>query len=372
MTNKEIKDKLTDTIGLLAIPGVGRGRYNRLVKTFGSPSRALHTSVSKLEAVSGISSSLARDIKEKFDAEKARQMAARVIQLGWTVLFSDRQDFPASLSNISSGDIPPVLFCEGSGAIESNAIAIVGTRHPTEEGRLFAFNLAASLAKAGITVVSGMAEGVDSAAHKGALEAGGQTIAVWGSSLDIVYPSSNKTLAGQIKSNGLTISEYFPGTSPERAHFPERNRIISGLSEGVVVVEAGQKSGALITAYQALSQQRELFAVPGRPGAKMSEGSNILIKKGARLLTSVDDICEELPRLKGKVLSKKFVQLPDMTDNEKKIIELLSSGPQQIDQLAQGAGLPVSDLMEFLLALELKGAVRELSGKRFVLSEEYA
>ncbi len=370
MTNKELEERLVDAISLLAIPGVGRGRYQKLVRALGSPSRVLHASSSELERVAGISTALANEIKSKFDPEKARQTVSRIVELGWQVLFPDQPDYPNRLLNIAEGDIPPVLFAEGDMLSDTNAISIVGTRHPSDEGRLFAYNLASALARAGITVVSGMAEGIDSAAHRGAIDAGGKTVAVWGCSLDIVYPPSNKKLAAQIKKTGTVFSEYLPGTAPDRPHFPERNRIISGLSEGVVVVEAGTKSGALITAEQALAQGRELFAVPGRPGAKMSEGTNALIKKGARLLTSVEDIFDELPRLKGKVRTKKFQQLPDMTDIEKKLVDRFTEGPQQIDDLARQVGLPVSEVMEFLLALELKGVVRELSGKRFVLCEE--
>ena len=371
MTNKEIKEQLVDTIALLNIPGVGRGRFNRLVRKFGSASGALHASISELESISGISHGIAHEIRSKLDLEEARQTAAQVVQLGWTVYFRGGPGFPELLSQLPENDIPPVLFTSGPHEPVLKMIAIVGTRKPTEQGRLFAYNLAMALAKAGVSVVSGMAEGIDAAAHKGALDAGGHTIAVWGSALDIVYPPSNKSLAQRIKQHGLIYSEYLPGTSPEKAHFPERNRIISGLSEGVVVVEAGRKSGALITAEQALAQGRELFAVPGGPGQKMSEGSNDLIKKGARLLTSVEDIFIELPRLKGQVVSKKFVQLPDMTDIEKKIVALFTNGPKQIDDIARTVDLNVTDLMEFLLAMELKGIVRELSGKRFVLTEEY-
>jgi len=372
LTNSELKEKLVDVIGLLSIPGVGRGRYNKLVRAFGSPSAVLHASTAELEVVNGISSSLAKDIRSGFDADEARRIAARIIQLGWKVLLRGDAEYPTPLMNVPERDVPPVLFARGDISLGAGAIAIVGTRHPTEDGRSFAYQLAGALARAGLTVVSGMAEGIDSWAHKGALDAGGRTVAVWGSSLDLVYPSSNKKLASLIEQKGGIVSEYFPETAPDRAHFPERNRIISGLSEGVVVIEAGRKSGALITAEQALSQGRELFAVPGKPGARTSEGTNELIKRGARLLTSVDDIFEELPRLKGQVSAKKFVQLPDMTDIEKNIVILFQAGPQQIDELARGAGLSVSEIMEYLLALELKGVVRELSGKRFVLSEEYA
>lgn len=373
MTNKELREELTHAVALLRIPGVGRGRYHRLVKAFGSAEKALAANVSQLETVIGISHAIATEIKTRCDLETAGQIAARVIQLGWTVHLPEKPDYPERLLNIPTADIPPVLFCEGlAGDADEKMIAIVGTRHPTEQGRMFAYSLAASLAKAGITVVSGMAEGIDSAAHKGALEAGGRTAAVWGSSLDIVYPPSNKTLALKIREQGLVYSEYLPQTDPNKAHFPERNRIISGLSDGVVVVEAGQRSGALITANYAIEQSRELFAVPGQPGSKTSEGSNFLIKQGARLITSVEDIFDELPRLKGEVLSKQFSRLPDLTEPERKIVALFASGPRQVDQISREMVLPVPEVMEYLLALELKGVVKELSGKRFVLAEEYA
>jgi DNA processing protein len=187
----------------------------------------------------------------------------------------------------------------------------------------------------------------------------------------MLFPLSNKALAEEIKKNGAVYSEYLPGTRPDKITFPERNRIISGLSVGVIVVEAGEKSGALITATHALEQGREIFAVPGAPDSSRSRGVNNLIKKGARLLTSAEDVFEEIPQLKSGILVKKFKKLPELTDIERKIIEHFSEGPLQIDQLSRDAALPVSELMEFLLAMEIKGVVRELPGKRFVLSEEY-
>ncbi len=372
MTNSELKEKLTEIIALLSIPGIGRGRYHRLIKSFGSVKNIIGATTNQLEKVSGISHSIAQDILTKIDIQAAGETTAIIIQSGWDVLFYDDISFPNLLGKIHISDVPPLLFKVGHDITDSDKmIAIVGARHATEQGKRFAYNLAFSLAKANITVVSGMAEGIDSAAHKGALEAGGKTVAVWGSSLDLVYPSSNKKLAKEIEENGVILSEYLPGTKPDKAHFPERNRIISGLSDGVVVVEAGKKSGALLTASQALLQGRALFAVPGAPHARMSEGANLLIKKGARLLTDIDDIFEEIPYLKGEVLSKQFIKLPDMTNIEKEIIKLFSEGPQQVDSISRAINIPVSELMEFLLALELKGIVRELSGKRFELSEEY-
>ncbi len=370
LTNSEIRDRLTSAIALLNVPGVGRTRYNKLVKAFGSTEAVLESRIDKIAEINGISRALASTIKKEINFEIAAQTSARVVQLGWTVLYLTDDDYPGSLKQIP--DPPPLLFRLGGAQTEEDKlIALVGTRLPSESGKLFTYNLSMALAQAGITVVSGMAEGIDCAAHRGALDAGGKTIAVWGSSLDIVFPKSNKALAEKIKRQGALYSEYLPGTHPDKAYFPERNRIISGLSVGVIVIEAGEKSGALITAAHALEQGRELFAVPGSPEAARSRGVNNLIKKGARLLTSVDDIFEELPQLKGEILVKKFRKLPDITDIERKIIELFSDGPLQIDQLSRGSQLPVSALMEFLLAMELKGVVRELPGKRFALSEEY-
>ncbi|NOY88341.1 MAG: DNA-protecting protein DprA [FCB group bacterium] len=370
MTNSERK-KLISTIGLLSISGIGRGRFHKLVKSFGSPAKVFLHSIKELEEIPGVSHSLAVKICDGYDKEEVDKIVDKIEQLKWGVLYPDRPDFPQHLLTIAPRDIPPLLFREGK-PLENNekVIAIVGTRHPTEQGRRFAYSLAVSLAKADITVVSGMAEGIDTMAHKGALDTGGKTIAVWGNSLDIVYPPSNKNLAERIKKEGAIYSEYFPSTPPDRNHFPERNRIISGLAEGVVVVEAGKKSGALITAEQALEQRRELFAVPGYPQATMSIGTNNLIKSGAKLITSIDDIFEELPSLKGTVLTKKFTQLPDLTKTEKEIINLFSDGPLQIDHISRAIRLPVAELMKFLLALELKGVVQEISGKRFTLVEE--
>ena len=371
LTNGEMKDWLVDCIGLLRIPGVGRTRYRRLVEAFGTPANVLSASINDLIQIKGMSRRVASAIKDKYDGSEARTLASKIVQLGWAALSFDNPEYPQPL--LSTNDAPPLLFRLGDATPpDEKMIAIVGTRKPSEKGKQFASQLGITLARSGITVVSGMAEGIDAAAHNGALEGGGNTIAVLGSAIDVIYPATNKGLAERIKKQGAIYSEYFPGTGPERAFFPERNRIISGLSRGVVVIEAGKKSGALITASHALEQGRELFAVPGSPHDNMSEGTNELIRRGARLTTSPDDIFDELPTLRGEVAARKFVQLPDMTNDEKKITTLFAAGPMQVDQLSRASEIPVAQLMELLLALELKGVVRELSGKRFVLAEEYA
>ncbi len=369
MTNSELRDRLTNTIALLNVPGVGRVRFTRLSARLGSVETILAASISELESVPGISRTVASAIKQECDLDKARQIASRITQLGWAVMFQDSPDYPQPL--VPLADAPPLLFREGDSFDPSDKmIGIVGTRHASESSRRFTRQLATELAREGITVVSGMAEGIDSEAHKGALEGGGRTIAVWGTPLNRVYPASNRQLAEKIRNQGAIYSEYLPDVESSPSNFPERNRIISGLSEGIIVVEAGRKSGALITAKYALEHGRELFAVPGPPGASRSIGTNALIKVGARLLTEVGDIFDELPRLKGQITAKKFRQMPDMTKQERQLVDLLAVGPLQLDNMSREAALPVSDLMELLLALELKGVVEELSGKRFVLREQ--
>jgi DNA processing protein len=363
LSNVELKEKLTDALCLLGVPGVGRGRYLGLVNVFGSAAAALEAPLGALKAVPKLGSETATAIKDKADVSRARQTAARIVQLGWTPLLYGEDDYPAQLKNIPGP--PPILYRLGRElSSDERLVSIVGTRHPTEGGRQFTRGLASQLAEGGITVVSGMAEGIDSEAHRGALDGGGLTVAIWGSSLDIVYPPSNRDLARRIQAGGATYSEYPPGTQPDRAFFPERNRIISGLSAATVVVEAGRKSGALITAELALEQGRDLFAVPGPPTSPMSIGTNALIKQGAQLLTSPEDIFEQLP-LKQGIDPGRSGRLPEMTAIEKDIVGHLGAEPIQIDQLSRATHIAVTELMEYLLALEMKGVVKELSGKRY-------
>ncbi len=368
--DKNRREKLIQTIALLKVPGIGPQRFKNLIDAFGSIAHILKAPLSELEQTRELSRPLASELQNSYNETKAEEIALQIEKLRWDFLFSDEDEYPHLLKKIHSS--PPLIFCTGQ-PLDNNdrMIAIVGTRRATDSGRHIAYQLANSLASDGIVVVSGMAEGIDSSAHAGALEAGGKTIAVWGSSLDHVFPTSNKSLAERIKESGTIISEYLPGTRPDKTTFPSRNRIISGMSEGIIVVEAGQKSGALITASLALEQGREVFAVPGSPMSKASIGTNQLIKEGASLVTSVEDIYSSLPTLKGTVISKRFVKPPDMTDVEEQLLELISSEPIQLDQLSRTANLSIGELSQLLLALELKGIVREISGKRFMLSEEF-
>jgi DNA processing protein len=371
LTASELRERLIDSITLLTIPGVGRARFRALVQKLGSPGAVLAASVGDLEIIPGISRTIAAAIKNQAEPIEAGKICSQIAKYGWTVIFPESPEYPTPLAAVD--DAPPLLFRLGEAWREGDRlIAIVGTRRPTERGRLLAYNLAGDLARAGIVVVSGMADGVDASAHYGAIEAGGRTVAIWGTSMEIVYPSGNRKLSHQIAKQGAIYSEYLPGTGPEKGYFPERNRIIAGMSEGVVVVEAGLKSGALITAELAIEQGRELFAVPGWPDQPMSFGTNWLLKKGARLLTGIGDIFDELPRLAGAVAARQFEATPDLTDSERQLVKLLSEEPLNIDQLSRKSGVPVSDLLEYLLAMELKGVVQELSGKRFILNAQHS
>ncbi len=361
-------DELTGYLALMAVSGVGPAALAKLVKAFGSANAACEQSLTAYVEVSGISRSLASTIVEQLDTERARQSVEKIQKYNWGVMLDTDSDYPGSLLEISSR--PPILFYLGSYTEDDIAsIAIVGSRLASEEGRAFAHKTASDLAKDKITVVSGLAHGIDRAAHRGALSAKGRTIAVLGSGLDYNFSPSDREQVQAIADSGAVFSEFTPGTPTLPENFPRRNRIISGLSQGVVVVEAAQKSGALLTANNALEQNRELFAVPGFPNRRQSQGANQLIKQGATLFTGVEDIYHQLPRLRRQVSARQVRRFENLTPIEERIIEKVTAGPQQIDTLSVELGLSVSETLPTLLALELRGVVREISGKRFSLCE---
>jgi DNA processing protein len=366
--NSDRKQRLIEALTLLSVPNVGRGRFNLLVRRFGSIAMVFAASVEQLELVNGISVETAHAIKEGGDVKLALKTAHEIERLQWTVLFTDDPEYPPPLNRIE--DSPPILFRLGRPTLpHERLVAIVGTRRCSDESRRFTRQLAHDLTNAGLVVVSGMAEGIDGAAHRGALDAGGSTVAVWGTSLDKVFPVGHKQLAQEIEDAGTIYSEILPGVPTEKGFFPARNRLISGLSEAVIVVEAGEKSGALITAHKAVEQGRELFAVPGFPTHKRFAGTNRLIKEGANLLTEAADIFEAIPRLKDNARRAILQEMSQLSEIERGLVDCLADGPVQIDHLSRVTETPVSDLMGFLLALELKGVVQEVSGKRFCLSD---
>lgn len=347
---------------MASVLGIGPKRFAALISRFGAPQEVFAASPAQLATVPGMDKRGVSAILKGGDRKWAQEEVSRMEAKGVELLAFSSQLYPQRLRQIY--DPPPLLYfrgelTEGDGL----ALAIVGSRLATVYGRLVAERLAFQLAKRGITIVSGMARGIDSAAHRGALQAGGRTIAVLGCGVDVVYPPENRELMNQIADHGAVLSEFPLGTSPEPGNFPQRNRLISGLSLGVIVVEAGQKSGALITAQSALEQGREVFAIPGNINARASKGANQLIKEGAKLVAGVDDILEELGMV-GEALANE--PPPQLEGEEAIIFALLSSEPLHVDRIIRQTKYPSSRVLSTLLSLELKGLVRQLSGKQFV------
>lgn len=355
---------------LRAIPGIGDLRFRYLVDYFGSPEEALHASISQLSDVKGVDRKIASTIinqKNWIDPEKELALVKNNhVKL---ITYQD-ENYPPQLKTIY--DFPSILYIQGDlEPNDSQAIAIVGSRRATTYGRLTARKLAQDLVIAGLTVVSGFAHGIDTEAHLGAIESNGRTIAVIGNGIDINYPRENQAIRNKIVQNqsGCIISEFPMGTTPEPGNFPKRNRIISGLSLGVVVVEASDSSGALLTAEHALDQNRLVFAVPGNVTATNSRGTNKLIQQGAKLITTAEDILVELGFVvepKSNEKSKSIPALTGLSGEQKIIIEALSSEPMHIDQIAIIAKLTPAELAKHLLGLELKGYIKEVAGKRFI------
>jgi DNA processing protein len=354
-------------IALSLLPDVGPVGAKKLLSAFGTPEKVFTAGLDDLLAVDGIGMNRAKNIRE-FSLWKHIEQNIQVIEKkGIRVVYFGDPLYPEMLKEID--DAPIVLYTRGDiQPHDRYAIAVVGSRKLTPYGESVADTVSEDLASMGFTVVSGMARGVDTLAHKGALKAGGRTIAVLGSGPDVPYPPENRSLMERITRSGCIISEFPPGAPPDKENFPRRNRLISGLSLGVLVVEAASDSGALITARYAIEQGREVFAVPGNITSSISEGTNALIKKGAVLTRKADDIVEELaPVLKGFIKSKEKIKI-EITDEEKQICILLSGEPKQIDVLSRESGFPASRVLGILLGLELKGAVKQITGKRFYLA----
>jgi DNA processing protein len=358
---------------LLSVDGIGPGRIRNLLSKFHSLENILSADFNSLQQVEGISINLAKRIRagnSRFDtveSEVSKELELLNKLQTFLITIWDKE-FPALLKKIY--DPPLVLYVKGE-LIENDkySVAIVGTRLPTNYGKLQAEKFASDLARQNISIVSGMARGIDSVAHSSALKNGGRTIAVIGSGIDVIYPPENKKLFDQITENGAVISEFKPGTKPDAQNFPRRNRIISGLSLGCIVVETGTNGGAMQTAALALDQGREVFAVPGNLSVRQAEGTNLLIQKGeAKLIVTAEDVLEEL-NLKLKPVAGKNIPKPQAELNlfEEKIINALSNEPVQIDKIASLTSLSTSDCLVHLLSLEFKGLVKQLPGKMFAL-----
>ncbi len=355
-----------DTVYWLAlnfVKGIGPIKFKRLLTAFGSPKTVLEADFEHLKAVVGPKTALS--ILEAGTIDEAIRQIELLEKHGFGILTLHDKNYPAPLSELPTS--PPVIFYRGNiECLSGDAIAMVGTRSPTHYGQKVALELARELASAGFVIVSGGARGIDSYSHRGALDAGGLTVAVLGSGLDRPYPGENKKLFDKIvDSGGVVLSEFPLGTLPAPENFPRRNRIISGLSKGVIVVEAGMGSGALITTKWAISQGRDVFAVPGPITSPKSAGCNHLIKMGAKIVLSADDIIEEYGGIPPAKKEKTKVELEGV---ERTIYEiLLDKGPLHVDELAEIIDIPSSKLITHLFVLEMKGILRELPGKFFAV-----
>ena len=359
-------DELKYWVGFSGIAGIGRVRISRLKEYFGNLQDAWKAPEGKLKQAGIDSRSIDALVvlrpRISLDAEMEKLQRCRI-----QVLACDDPLYPSRLKEIY--DYPPVLYVRGNLHVQDEpCIAVVGTRRPTIYGRQVTEELVTSLARSQITIVSGLARGIDSVAHRAALDAGGKTIAVFASGLDIVYPGENAKLAQGIMEQGALVSEHPLGVKPKAENFPLRNRIMSGLSLGVLVVEAGERSGALITAQQALEQNREVFAIPGSILSPSSQGTNRLIQEGAKLVRNYADILEEL-NLTIVVQQMEIKEFSPADEVESAILKQLTSEPNHIDEICRRSGLPMPEVSSTLSMLELKGIARQVGSMNYVLAQ---
>jgi DNA processing protein len=349
-------------VGFNHIKGIGAVRLQALLSHFERLENAWGASKAALRAA-GLSERLAESVvrlRSDLDPEKLYE---NILKKSIRVVTWMDETYPRRLKEIEQP--PPTLYVKGSFLLEDEwSISIVGTRRVTAYGRQATEELATYLAQNHITIVSGLARGVDGAAHQAALKSGGRTFAVLGSGVDIIYPPENRLLAEKVASNGAIISDYPPGTPPDAANFPARNRIISGLSIATIVVEAGIKSGALITAEFAVEQGRDVFAVPGNIHAPQSEGTNFLIQQGARPLLRPKEVLDTL-NLQQIQEHRAMRELLPVDDVEAALIKILSQEPMHIDEIHQQSGLPISQVSATLAMLELKGLVNHVGGMHY-------
>jgi DNA processing protein len=357
-------------IALRAVEGVGPVLFRRLLERFDTPDHVLSAAPAGLTAVRGVTPQIVEAIAAPACRRFAETECRRIEDAGVRLLTFLDAEYPRRLFEI--GDPPPLLYLRGTIPVWEPAVAVVGSRRATREGLKAAERLSLELAAAGVLVVSGLARGIDTAAHRGALAGGGPTVAVLGCGVDVDYPPENRALAEQVSRNGCIISEFPMKTQPLAEHFPRRNRIISGLSRGVLVVEAVEKSGSLITARYALDQGREVMAVPGLISSGACRGSNRLIKDGAQLVDCVEDIMDAVRISKPDQALPLFGQhsVPvrcSLTPREAAVYELVAQGPRHLDEITQALELTPGEVSAMVLGLELKGMLSQLPGSYYSL-----
>lgn len=366
---------LEPLLRLAFVAGIGPGRLATLVNHFGTPDRVLAASARELARVPRVGPEIIRRLQAAAGpavGERARSAARMMERTGAVAITLDDPAYPAGFRILA--DPPFLIFVAGRlELLQQPGIGVVGTREPTAYGRSAAAALSGELARAGYVVVSGMAKGIDSAAHAAALDAGGATLGVLGHGIDQLYPAENRALFERLRTHGALVTEFPPGERPRPGNFPRRNRLIAALSVGVLVVEMGERSGAQHTVTYALEQGKEVFAVPGPIGAPTSAGTNQLLKDGARMVTSVSDVLEELggvtrsePVPPVLVASPPVASAPaEMSPAETAIFDALGTEARHVDDLATATGMSTGAVLTALLGLELCGAAASLPGKRF-------
>ncbi len=397
-----LSQQTINLIHLNLIRGVGPKTARFLIEALGSVEKVLQASSAELKKIDGLSATIRESLVRKKLGCPLEQELELIQEYGCNTVTLYDAAYPQRLKEI---DTPPLLlYIKGELKPEDDfSISLVGSRQAKDYGRRVSYQLSYQLAQRGLTVVSGFAKGVDTCAHRGALEAGGRTIAVMGNGLSLIYPAANRELAAQIEQSGALISEFPMGMKPIRDNFPRRNRIISGLTIGTVVVEASNRSGALITARHALDQGREVFAVPGEISSELSTGPHKLIDSGAKLIGNADDVLEALPqhlinhsftatpasetdtatelpqdlaietakpepphsKTPEKPEPKPVTPPPDLTDEEKQVFNAIETPSSHIDTIVRITQLPISKVSSTLLMLELKGVIQQLPGKQF-------
>jgi len=357
-----MENKIKAWIKLLSAPEIGNALAVKLARMLGEPTTFIYHNPNKikdLDLISNRTRDFLLDGKSPLEWRKISDLIEEY-KIGFISILDD--DYPAVLKNIF--DPPPFLFYRGRIKLEFllRAIAVVGTRKPSNYGKIMSADICANLAKKGFTIVSGLAYGIDSIAHKSALEAGGKTLAVMGTGVEQIYPTQNKWLSEKIIENGALISEIIPGEKIERWNFPKRNRIISGLSLGCLVIEGNRRSGALLTAKFAVDQNRDVFALPGDVNRDQAQGPNYLIQQGAKLVLCAEDIREEYEL----VMDKEVAALPELARDEKKLFELIREYKSgiQFDNLIIKTGLQVSELSDLLLNLQIKSVIKKIPGNK--------
>ncbi|RLC95229.1 MAG: DNA-protecting protein DprA [Chloroflexi bacterium] len=353
-------------VGFSLIPGIGRIRLSLLEAYFGNLERAWHASAGELKAT-GLDARSTEAIVSLRNGISLEEEVDKLKRYGVAAITSGDAEYPRRLAEIY--DYPPVLYVRGTLLPEDEwSLAVVGTRRASVYGRQVAEEIVADLARSKVTVVSGLAKGIDAIAHRAAMQADGRTIAVAGCGLDMVYPSDHVALARQIMEHGALVSEFPLGTRPKAEHFPQRNRIISGMSLGVLVIEAGEKSGALSTAHWAVEQNRDVFAIPGSIFSPASKGTNRLIQEGAKLVNHAADILEELNLTMGarQLEMTDLTAAADTTDTESQLLGYLSREAIHIDDVCRNSGLPIATVSSVLAVLELKGLAKQVGSMSYV------